>query len=137
MFKDFRYSTDTLQDMEVIMLLIRISYSDTVRIHPRRGGHSISHSEFQVKIQFRYAPDTVAILSLIQIQLSTTSSDTLQTWMPFWPLHQQFDYPQCSRRGSHSATHTDLNSSYSLRYTPDTGVILSLIQIPVIVSDIL
>ena len=81
----YEYTPDT----EVIMLLIPISYSDTIWIHPGHGGHSITHLEFKVKIQYgdtprhgshsithsdfnnqiqiRYAPDTEAILFLIQI----------------------------------------------------------------------
>ena len=65
--------------------------------------------------------------------------------MPFWPLHQQFDSPQCSRHGCHSVTHSELIPStpflhtqmllcrpfriqIQYRYTPDTTVILIFIQ---------
>ena len=80
-------------------------------------------------MQISYAPDTEAILFLIQIQLTTSSSDTLQTQIPFWPLHQKFDSPQCGRHGSHSATHTDLKLQIQSRYALDTDAILILIQI--------
>ena len=82
--------------------------SDTVWIHPRHGGHSTTHSDFSNPIQSRYAPDTAAILSLIQIQLSTSSSDTLQTRKSFCHFFR---------------------SQLQFRYTPDTEVILLLIQI--------
>ena len=36
----------------------------------------------QLLIKFRYTPDKDSILILIQIQLLRYSSDTLQTWMP-------------------------------------------------------
>ena len=51
-------------------LLFRIQSQDTFQIHSRHGSQSIIHSEFKVKIQFRSAPDTDAILILIQFQLT-------------------------------------------------------------------
>ena len=90
-------------------------------------------------IQYGYTQDTAVILLLIQTsairyRLDTLqtwrpfypsfrfnyqpqSSDTLQTRMPFLPLHQKFDYPRCSRHGSHSVTYSD--PSYSTD-TPQT-----------------
>ena len=80
-----RYALDT----DAILILIQISSSDTlqtrkpfchlfssliqipVQIRSRHGFHSVTYSDFP---QLRYAPDTVVILSLIQIQ----SSDTTQ-----------------------------------------------------------
>ena len=86
---------------------------------------------FSFKIQSRYAPNTDAILILIQIQLSDTvqipsrygchfdthwdsafrySSDTIQRWMPFWNSFR-------------------FSFQIKLRYAPDTDAILILIQI--------
>ena len=118
---------DTSQTRRSFYYSFTISSQNTVQIHPRHGGHSTTHSDFSNPIQTRYAPDTTSILYLIHIHLSTTSSYTLQTRMPFWPLHQQFDSPRCIRHRNHSVTYSD--PSYSLRYTADTEVILLLIQI--------
>ena len=68
-------------DLDVVLSLIQI----TVQIRSRFGCHSVTHSNyspdtiqirmsfchsFKLQIQFRYAPDTEAILILIQIQHS-------------------------------------------------------------------
>ena len=63
---------DTPQTRRSFYYSFRTSSQNTVRIHPRHGGHSTTHSDFSNQIQTRYAPDTAAILSLIQIQLSTS-----------------------------------------------------------------
>ena len=84
---EFRYSTDTLQTRMPFCHLFKFQLSDTVQIHSRHGSHSVTHSDLlfrysmdnpqtrrsfyysfriQSKIQFGYAPDTDAILSLIQ-----------------------------------------------------------------------
>ena len=62
----YRYTSDT----EVILILIQVSSHDTVQIRSRHGFHSVTYSDFP---QLRYAPDTVAILSLIQIQVQIHS----------------------------------------------------------------
>ena len=80
---------------------------------PRHGSHSTTHSDFNNPIQTRYAPDTAAILSLIQIQLQVQMRSKHGCHSD--PLHQQFDSPQCSRH----------------------EIFLSLIQIPVTVPDTL
>ena len=72
---------------------------------------------------------TEVILSFIQIPV--TVSDTLQTRKSFYysfRIQGQDTVRIHSRHESHSVTHTDLNPSYSFRYTPDTEVILLLIQ---------
>ena len=124
---------DTPQTRRSFYSSFTISSQNTLQIHPKHDDHSTTHSDFSNPIQTRYAPDTAAILSLIQIQLSTTSLDTLQTRMSFWSLHQQFDSPGAvatevimsliqipvtvrihPRHGGHSTTYTDLNFRYSL-----------------------
>ena len=99
---------DTLQTRKSFCYSFKISSQDTVWIHPRRGGHSITLSDFSNQIQTRYAPDTEVILFLIQIQLSISSTDTLQTRKSFCHLFR---------------------SRLQFRYTPDTEVILLLTQI--------
>ena len=88
------------------------SSSDTMRIRSRQGCHSDTHSYFNIKIQYRYAPDKDAIMILIQI----STSDTVQI---------------CSRQGCHSDTHSDLNFKIKSIYTPNTEAILLFIQITV------
>ena len=99
---------DTPQTRRSFYYLFRISSQDTVWIHPRHDSHSTTHSDSSNQIQTRYASDTAAILFLIQIQLSTLSSDTLQTQKSF-----------CHLSGS----------QLQYGYTPNTEVILLLIQI--------
>ena len=81
-----RYSSDTLQTQLPFCHSFRFQFQDTVQIHSRRGSHSVTHSDF--KIQSRYAPDTEAIMSLIQFH----PTDTVQ-------IH--------SRHKSHSVTYSD------------------------------
>ena len=52
-------------DAEVILLLIQIQISDIVPISSRYGCHPDTYSDFNYQIQFRYAPDTEAILHVI------------------------------------------------------------------------
>ena len=122
----FRYSSNTLQTRMPFWYSFRFNFLDTVQIFSRYGFHSDTHWDssfrnssnmlqirkpfwcsfrYNFQIQFRYAPDTDAILILIQVQLLDTvqirprhgcyfdthsdstfkySSDTLQTRMPFW-----------------------------------------------------
>ena len=79
---------------------------------------------FNFQIQYRYAPDTDAILILIQILDSRYNSNTLQARMPFC-YSFRFQVQICSRHGCHSVTHSD----FKFRYAPDTNVILILIRI--------
>ena len=59
----FRYSSDTLQTR----MPFWYSFKFQVQIRFRHGCHSGSLSYFTLLIQYRYAPDTDAILFLIQI----------------------------------------------------------------------
>ena len=111
----FRYNTNTLQTRMPFCYSFRFQNSDTVRIRSRHGCHSDTHSDFKFRystdtlqtrmpfwysfrfnfqIQYVYAPNTDAILILIQI----SSSDTI--WI-------------CSRHGFHSDTHSDFKFRYS------------------------
>ena len=111
MFKDFRYSKDTLQTRKSFYYSFRYLIHDTVKIHSRHGSHSITHSEFEVKIQFRDAPDTDAILLLIQ-----TSTIMIQVRMH-------------SRHESHYITHSEFKIKIQYGYTPYKEFILSPIHI--------
>ena len=75
---------DTPQTRRSFHYSFGISSKDTVWIHPRHDSHSITPSDSSNQIQTRYAPYTEAILFPIQIQLSTSDSDTLQTRTPFF-----------------------------------------------------
>ena len=161
------YRLYTLQIRKPFYFSFRFNYQFQVQIHFRHGSHSVPYSDpsysldilqtrksfcysyrSQLQVQSRYAPDTDAIMLLIQIQTSRYSTDTLQTRMPFWPLHQKFDSPQCSRHESYSVTYSDPSYSsdtlqtqksffYSYRsqpqiqsrYAPGADAILSLILI--------
>ena len=128
------------------------------------GYHSNTHSDFNFQIWYRYAPDTNAILILIQISTIRYILDTLQTWKPFYfsfrfNYHIHFRYTPntevifslmqiqvqiCTIHGCHSVTYSDFSSPDTLqtrksfchlfrsqlqfRYTPDTEVILLLLQ---------
>ena len=139
---------DTPQTRRSFYYSFRISSPDTVWIQPKHDSHSTTHLDSSNQIQTRYAPDTVAILFLIQIQLSTSkfryapNTDAFLALTPevwFSPMQSprksschlfrsQFQSQIHFRHESHSATHTDLNPSYNFRYPPDTAVILLLIQ---------
>ena len=92
--------------MAVILLLIQNFKSRYSMDTPLHGGHSTTHLDFSNQMQTRYAPDAAAILFLIQIQLSTSGSDTLQTRKSFCHLSR---------------------SQLQYGYTLDTEVILLLI----------
>ena len=82
----YRYTPNT----KVILLLIRISISDTVQIRTRHGCHSVIHWKFipfpeilltrmffcrpfRIQIQYRYTPDTEVILIFIQESNTVTT----------------------------------------------------------------
>ena len=75
-----RYSTDTLQTRMPLWYSFRSQHSDTVQIRSRHGCHFVTHSNFNFKIHSRYAPDTAAILSLIQISISRYGSTIISRW---------------------------------------------------------
>ena len=56
---------------------------DTVQIRSRYGCHFDTHSDFNFLIQFKYAPDTEAILILIQIPPLDTVQIRSKTRKPF------------------------------------------------------
>ena len=85
------------------MLSLTIN-SDTVWIHPRRGGHYITHSEFQ----FRYSMDT---------------PQARRSFYYSFRLQQTVTARIRSRHGRHSFAHMNPIS----RYTPDTDTILVFI----------
>ena len=68
-----RYRPNTLQ----IWLPFCHSFRSQLQfqIHSRHGSHFATHTDLKLQIQSRYAPDTVAILSVIHILV--TVSDTL------------------------------------------------------------
>ena len=84
------------------MLLIQISYSDTVRIHSRRGSHSVTHSD----LLFRYSMDT---------------PQTRKSFYYSFRISSQIR----SKHGSHSISHSDSTINFKFRYTLNTEVILS------------
>ena len=165
----FRYAPDT----DAILILIQIQLSDTVQIRSRHRGHSDTHSQsilrynsdtlqtrmplwyslrLNFQIQYIYAPDTDAILILIQIQTSDTirihsrhgchsdthsdsdfrcSTNTLQTQMLFWYsfrfnflIHYNSDTLQKRMPFWYLVK---INFLVQFRYAPDTDAILILI----------
>ena len=68
---NFRYSPDTLQTRLPFCHSFRSQLQ--FQIHSRHGSHSATHTDLRFQLQSRDAPDTVAILSLIQ-SLSPTHS---------------------------------------------------------------
>ena len=127
----FQIKSRYVLDTDAIPILIQIQLSYIVQICTRYGCHPDTHSDLAFRyssdmlqtrmpswysfkdnfqIQFRYAPDTDAILLLIQRKLS----DTVQIR---------------TRYGCHPDTHSDSTFLIQFRYAPDTDAILILIQI--------
>ena len=126
----------------MLHIQIFLCYPDTIQIHSGHDSHSDIHSTFkysyssdtpqtrrpfsysynlQLQIQSSYAPDTVAILSLIQ-SLSPTYSCSIHKY--FSVIRIQYRYTPDTA----VILIFILQAQLQLRYAPDTEATLLLIQ---------
>ena len=145
-----RYRLDMLQTRKPFYFSFRFNYQLQVQIHSRQGSHSVTYPDpsystdtfqtrksfcysyrSQLQIQSRYAPDTVAILSLIQTfpqPRDAPDTDAILSLTQIPDSNTEFGY-------SSEMLHTRMlffclfrfKAQIQLRNAPDTDVILLLI----------